>query len=273
MFQVCLSALITKMCWVRVLPMKRFCVPSSRKVSVPKSTHYANWIRLFSLFPQRLHHHLGIKAWCCNLCRSLRRSMAAGWRVSSQGRCSWESLLCVSFQQTTVFAHMYLFQLHICYGVHRYAPCLFVFFAILNVLFLHLHVFKCECFGNFFACGCLCMCHMRVCVSESSRGRSSKNDSVSVAVRNSNPLISSQSLLPPSCHCASGIPLGLSPPPVPFEGSYPGNWKLFSNKDKRREKSTDTAKMGSLKGMWWRGLWFKKFFIEVNWILLWVLLL
>lgn len=54
--------------------------------------------------------------------------------------------------------------LHICYGVHRYAPCLFVFFTILNVLFLHLHVFKCECFGNFFACGCLCMCHMRVCV-------------------------------------------------------------------------------------------------------------
>lgn len=165
MFQVCLSALITKMCWVRVLPMKRFCVPSSRKVSVPKSTHYANWIRLFSLFPQRLHHHLEIKAWCCNLCRSLRRSLAAGWRVSSQGRCSWESLLCVSFQQTTVFAHMYLFQLHICYGVHRYAPCLFVcFFTILNVLFLHLHVFKCECFGNSFACGCLCMCHMRVCV-------------------------------------------------------------------------------------------------------------
>lgn len=152
-----------------------------------------------------------------------------------------------------------------CTGMHL--VCLF--FTILNVLFLHLHVCKCESFSPVVACACV-TCD---CVCESSRGRSSKNDSVSAAVRNSNPLISSQSLLPPSCHCASGILLGLSPPPVPFEGSYPGNWKLFSNKDKRREKSTDTAKMGSLKGMWWRGLWFKKFFIEVNWILLWVLLL
>lgn len=268
MFQVCLSALITKMCWVRVLPMKRFCVPSSRKVSVPKSTHYANWIRLFSLFPQRLHHHLGIKAWCCNLCR---RSLAAGWRVSSQGRCSWESLLCVSFQQTTVFAHIFwccIFAME-CIGMHLVCLFFLQFATYYFCICMCLNASVLVTFSPVVACACVTC----VCVSESSRGRSSKNDSVSVAVRNSNPLISSQSLLPPSCHCASGIPLGLSPPPVPFEGSYPGNWKLFSNKDKRREKSTDTAKMGSLKGMWWRGLWFKKFFIEVNWILLWVLLL
>lgn len=161
--------------------------------------------------------------------------------------------------------------LHICYGVHRYAPCLFFlqFSTYYFCICMCLNASVLVTFSPVVACACVTC----VCVSESSRGRSSKNDSVSVAVRNSNPLISSQSLLPPSCHCASGIPLGLSPPPVPFEGSYPGNWKLFSNKDKRREKSTDTAKMGSLKGMWWRGLWFKKFFIEVNWILLWVLLL
>lgn len=271
MFQVCLSALITKMCWVRVLPMKRFCVPSSRKVSVPKSTHYANWIRLFSLFPQCLHHHLGIKAWCCNLCRSLRRSLAAGWRVSSQGRCSWESLLCVSFQQTTVFAHIFwcwIFAME-CIGMHLVCLFFLQFSTYYFCICMCLNASVLVTFSPVVACACVTC----VCVSESSRGRSWKNDSVSVAVRNSNPLISSQSLLPPSCHCASGIPLGLSPPPVPFEGSYPGNWKLFSNKDKRREKSTDTAKMGSLKGMWWRGLWFKKFFIEVNWILLWVLLL
>lgn len=161
--------------------------------------------------------------------------------------------------------------LHIFYGVHRYAPCLFFlqFSTYYFCICMCLNASVLVTFSPVVACACVTC----ACVSESSRGRSSKNDSVSVAVRNSNPLISSQSLLPPSCHCASGIPLGLSPPPVPFEGSYPGNWKLFSNKDKRREKSTDTAKMGSLKGMWWRGLWFKKFFIEVNWILLWVLLL
>jgi len=90
MFQVCLSALITKMCWARKLPMRRFCTPSNRMVSLPKSTHYVNWIR-FSLFPQHLHHHLGIKAWCCKPHRSLRRPLAPGWRASSQGRCSWES--------------------------------------------------------------------------------------------------------------------------------------------------------------------------------------
>lgn len=61
MFWVCLNALITKMCGVRELPARRFCGPSSRKVWVPKSTHYINWIRSFSLFPQRLHHQLGIK--------------------------------------------------------------------------------------------------------------------------------------------------------------------------------------------------------------------
>lgn len=91
MFQVGLSALITKMCWARELPMKRSCVPSSWRVSVTKSTHYVNWIRLFSLFPQHLHHHLGIKAGCCNTRCSLTRPLELGWRAPSEGRCFWET--------------------------------------------------------------------------------------------------------------------------------------------------------------------------------------
>lgn len=170
MFQVCLSALITKMCWVRVLPMKRFCVPSSRKVSVPKSTHYANWIRLFSLFPQRLHHHPGIKAWCCNLCRSLRRSLAAGWRVSSQGRCTWESLLCVSFQQTTVFAHIFwccIFAME-CIGMHLVCLFFLQFSTYYFCICMCLNASVLVTFSSVVACACVtCVC---VCLKAAGAG-------------------------------------------------------------------------------------------------------
>lgn len=65
MFQVCLSTLITKMCCKRAANEKG-CALSKRMISIPKSTHCVNWIRLFSLFLQHLHHHLGRKSWCCN---------------------------------------------------------------------------------------------------------------------------------------------------------------------------------------------------------------
>ena len=179
--------------------MKRSRAPSSRVVSVPKSTHYVNWIRLFFALPSTLTSSPG------NNSAVLQQALQP--HKTSEG----QVLLTTSAEKFV--------QLH-----EKNQSVLFCTLYICVIL-----------------CVCVCVC---VC---SSRGRSSENDSVSVAGRNSNPLISfSESPASQLSLCLWHPTRPLAPPPAPFEGGYPGNWKLFSKKDKRGETSADTARRRSV---------------------------
>lgn len=112
MFQVCLSAIISKMCWEPELPKKTFCFSSKQRDSCSKVNTLCKLKRdYFSLFPSHLHHHLEIKAWCRNQRRGLRRPHLPRWRAQSQGRCFWKRLssrlLCGNFFLTFVWVHVW----------------------------------------------------------------------------------------------------------------------------------------------------------------------
>ena len=177
--------------------MKRSRAPSSRVVSVPKSTHYVNWIRLFFALPSTLTSSPG------NNSAVLQQALQP--HKTSEG----QVLLTTS---------------HKVHSASREESECFILYI----------VYMCDS-----VCVCVCVC--------SSRGRSSENDSVSVAGRNSNPLISfSESPASQLSLCLWHPTRPLAPPPAPFEGGYPGNWKLFSKKDKRGETSADTARRRSV---------------------------
>lgn len=200
MFQVCLSAIISKMCWEPELPKKTFCFSSKQRDSCSKVNTLCKLKRdYFSLFPSHLHHHLEIKAWCRNQRRGLRRPHLPRWRAQSQGRCFWKRLssrlLCGNFR---VFSH-------ICVGA---------------------------------------------CVKAA--GAEARRMTVCLWQSETQTL---WSLLGDSCLPAVTVPLASylasCPPLASFEDSYSGNWKLFSNKDEKKEEnrhSEDKCSTGDDRG-------------------------
>ena len=175
--------------------MKRSRAPSSRVVSVPKSTHYVNWIRLFFALPSTLTSSPG------NNSAVLQQALQP--HKTSEG----QVLLTTS---------------HKVHSASREESECFILYI----------VYMCDS-----VCVCVCVC---VCAAA---GAGAQRMTACLWRAETRTLWSrSPSLLPPSCHCASGILLGLSPPrPLPLKAATQEIESCFQRKT-REERRAQTPR-------------------------------
>ena len=248
MFQVSLSALITKMCRARALPTKRACVPFSRMVSVPKSTSLCKLNKIIFALPSTLTPSPGNKGLMLQQALQPQKTSTAGMKRRDRAGAFGKVCFVAAYHLWTVY---FIFSALVCMFMCMSACCLYstvngcltvcVYMwsshakALAHVC-VRITVYYCTLCVCVRACVCVSVCVWKQRgqeLREWQRVCGGQKLELSDLVSESPASQLSLRLWQP--------PRPLAPPPAPFEDGYPGNWKLFSKKDNRGEKSKDTA--------------------------------